>query len=420
MHRLYFLLLAISFCQWSFAKTFLIADRYLDVEKGHYVDSPVIVIEDDRILSMTGDIERRQSSDQVINLAGMTLLPGLVDSHVHIEGNQSLHGYEKLGQSDQAALLSGVSNARDMLTAGITTIRNLGSKTYGDIALRDAIDGGIIDGPRIFAAGPPLGITGGHCDSTLLPREFGLKSPGAADGPWEVVAKVRENIKYGSDVIKFCATGGVMSKGTQVGVQQYTLEEMEILVEEAHRRGKIVAAHAHGTAGIKSAILAGADSIEHASFIDSEGIRLAKQNGTYLSMDIYVTEYILGRGAEAGILEENLAKEWTVGKIQRENFRKAVVAGVKMVMGTDAGIYPHRESPRQLSRMVQFGMTPIQALQSATINAATLLKEQENFGSLRSGKYADIIAVRGDPLADVRLLEDVSFVMKAGTIYKTP
>ena len=420
MHRLYFLLLAISFCQWSFAKTFLIADRYLDVEKGHYVDSPVIVIEDDRILSMTGDIERRQSSDQVINLAGMTLLPGLVDSHVHIEGNQSLHGYEKLGQSDQAALLSGVSNARDMLTAGITTIRNLGSKTYGDIALRDAIDGGIIDGPRIFAAGPPLGITGGHCDSTLLPREFGLKSPGAADGPWEVVAKVRENIKYGSDVIKFCATGGVMSKGTQVGVQQYTLEEMEILVEEAHRRGKIVAAHAHGTAGIKSAILAGADSIEHASFIDSEGIRLAKQNGTYLSMDIYVTEYILGRGAEAGILEENLAKERTVGKIQRENFRKAVVAGVKMVMGTDAGIYPHRESPRQLSRMVQFGMTPIQALQSATINAATLLKEQENFGSLRSGKYADIIAVRGDPLADVRLLEDVSFVMKAGTIYKTP
>ena len=420
MHRIYFLLLAISFCQWSFAKTFLIADRYLHVEKGHYVDSPVIVIENERILSMTGDIERRQNSDQVINLAGMTLLPGLVDSHVHIEGNQSLHGFEKLGQSDQAALLSGVSNARDMLTAGITTIRNLGSKTYGDIALRDAINDGIIDGPRIFAAGPPLGITGGHCDSTLLPREFGLKSPGAADGPWEVVAKVRENIKYGSDVIKFCATGGVMSKGTEVGVQQYTLEEMEILVEEAHRRGKIVAAHAHGTAGIKSAILAGADSIEHASFIDSEGIGLAKQNGTYLSMDIYVTEYILGRGAEAGILEENLAKERTVGKIQRENFRKAVVAGVKMVMGTDAGIYPHRESPRQLSRMVQFGMTPIQALQAATINAATLLKQQENFGSLRSGKYADIIAVRGDPLTDVSLLEDVSFVMKAGTIYKTP
>jgi imidazolonepropionase-like amidohydrolase len=420
MHRIYFLLLAISFCQWSFAKTFLIADRYLDVEKGHYVDSPVIVIEDDRILSMTGDIERRQNSDQVINLARMTLLPGLVDSHVHIEGNQSLHGFEKLGQSDQAALLSGVSNARDMLTAGITTIRNLGSKTYGNIALRDAINDGIIDGPRIFAAGPPLGITGGHCDSTLLPREFGLKSPGAADGPWEVAAKVRENIKYGSDVIKFCATGGVMSKGTEVGVQQYTPEEMEILVQEAHRRGKIVAAHAHGTAGIKSAILAGADSIEHASFIDPEGIRLAKRNGTYLSMDIYVTEYILGRGAQAGILEENLAKERTVGKIQRENFRKAVAAGVKMVMGTDAGIYPHRESPRQFSRMVQFGMTPIQALQSATINAATLLKEQENFGSLRSGKYADIIAVRGDPLTDVSLLEDVSFVMKAGTIYKTP
>lgn len=420
MYRIFFPIVALAFSPWSFAKTFLIADRYLDVEKGHYVDSPVIVIEDDRILSMTGDIERRQNSDQVINLAGMTLLPGLVDSHVHIEGNQSLHGFEKLGQSDQAALLSGVSNARDMLTAGITTIRNLGSRTYGDIALRDAINDGIIDGPRIFAAGPPLGITGGHCDSTLLPREFGLKSPGVADGPWEVTTKVRENIKYGSDVIKFCATAGVMSKGTEVGAQQYTQEEMRTLVEEAHRRGKIVAAHAHGTAGIKSAILAGADSIEHASFIDDEGIMLAKQLGTYLSMDIYVTEYILGRGAQAGILEENLAKERTVGKIQRDNFRKAVAADVKMVMGTDAGIYPHRESPRQLSRMVQFGMTSIQALQSATINAATLLKQQENFGSLRIGKYADIIAVIGDPLADVSLLEDVSFVMKAGTIYKAP
>ena len=195
---------------------------------------------------------------------------------------------------------------------------------------------------------------------------------------------------------------------------------MRTLVEEAHRRGKIVAADAHGTPGIKSAILGGADSIEHASFIDSEGIMLAKQMGTYLSMNIYVTEYILDRGTQAGIPQENLAKERSFGKNQRNDFRKAVVAGVNMVTGTDAGIHPHRESPRQLSRMVQFGMTPIEALQSATINAATLLKEQENFGSLGNGKYADIIAVRGQPLTDVSLVEDVIFVMKAGTIYKRP
>jgi imidazolonepropionase-like amidohydrolase len=420
MSRIYFLVLALSIPLISFAKTFLIADRYLDVESGQYIESPVMVIEGNRILSTTGDTESRQDGDSIVNLAGMTLLPGLVDSHVHIVGNQELHGYAKLGQSEDAALLSGVKNAEDMLMAGVTTIRNLGSSTYGDIALRDAINAGIIDGPRIFAAGPSLGITGGHCDSTLLPREYGVKSPGAADGPWEVAAKVRENIKYGSDVIKFCATGGVMSKGDKVAVQQYTLEEMKILVAESHRRGRIVAAHAHGTQGIKSAIIAGVDSIEHPRYIYDEGIRHAKTNDTYLSMDIYVTEYILGRGAEAGILEENLAKERTVGKIQRENFRKAVEAGVNMVMGTDAGIYPHRESPRQLSRMVKFGMTPIQALQAATINGAMLLKEQENFGSLQSGKYADIIAVKGDPLTNVSLLEDVSFVMKAGTIYKAP
>lgn len=420
MCRIYFLALALSISQVSFSKTFLTADRYLDVESGQYIESPVFVIEEGRILTSTGDIKSRQDSDSVVNLDGMTLLPGLVDSHVHIVGNQELHGYAKLGESEDAALLSGVKNAEEMLTAGVTTIRNLGSSTYGDIALRDAIDKNIIIGPRIFAAGPALGITGGHCDSNLLPREYGRKNSGVADGPWEVAAKVRENIKYGSDVIKFCATGGVMSKGTNVGVQQYTLEEMKILVQEAHRRGRTVAAHAHGTEGIRSAILAGVDSVEHASFIDKEGIRLAKRNGTYLSMDIYVTEYILGRGAEAGILEENLAKERTVGKIQRENFRKAVDAGVKMVMGTDAGIYPHRESPRQLSRMVQFGMTPIQAIRAATINAATLLREQENFGTLNDGKYADIIAVKGDPLTNVSLLEDVSFVMKAGTIYKAP
>lgn len=402
------------------AKTFLVADAYLDVTTGERFQNRVIVIDEQRIVSTNGDLDDSSDTDEVIQLPGMTLLPGLIDMHVHITSNPDLHGYRKLKQSDQRALLRAVRNADEMLQAGVTTIRNLGSSMYGDIALRDAINEGDVVGPRIFAAGPSLGITGGHCDSNLLPREYGIKRAGVADGPWEIVAKVRENIKYGSDVIKFCATGGVMSKGTSVGIQQYSLEEMQALVTEAHRRGKKVAAHAHGAEGIKSAIIAGVDSVEHASFIDDEGIALALENGTYLSMDIYVTEYILGTGAEQGILEESLAKERTVGKTQRENFRKAVEAGVKMVMGTDAGIFPHGQSPQQLSRMVTFGMTPIEALQAATINAADLLGEAANLGSITTGKYADIIAVSGNPLDDVQSLSQVKFVMKAGTVYKAP
>lgn len=400
------------------AKTFITADHALDVTSGKLARNPVIVINGSQIETLQGNLADASETDKVVRLDGMTLVPGLFDMHVHITSDPSLQGYNRLRQSDLRAVLKGASNARDMLMAGVTTIRNLGANSYGDIALRDAIREGDVIGPRIFAAGPSLGITGGHCDSNLLPRRFQHSNAAVADGPWEVAKKVRENIKYGSDVIKFCATGGVMSKGTSVGIQQYTLEEMQAIVKESHRRERTVAAHAHGTDGIKAAIIAGVDSVEHASFIDDEGIALAKKNGTYLSMDIYVTEYILGRGAAMGILEESLAKERTVGKIQRENFRRAVNAGVKMVMGTDAGIYPHGESPRQLSRMVEFGMTPLQALQAATINAATLLGQQDQLGSLAESKAADIIAVAGNPLDNIALLEDVRFVMKAGHIYK--
>ena len=234
MNRLFLLCVICTAAQLTSAATYLTADRYLDVEKGRYVENPVIVIDEGRIISVTGNTDERTEDDKLITLPGVTLMPGMIDSHVHITGNQELHGYARLVESDSSALLSGVKNSKEMLAAGITTIRNLGAGNFNDVALRDAINSGTIEGPRIYAAGSALGITGGHCDANLLPREYGVVADGVADGPWEVTTRVRENIKYGVDLIKFCATGGVMSKGTKVGVQQYTLEEMSAIVREAH------------------------------------------------------------------------------------------------------------------------------------------------------------------------------------------
>lgn len=250
----------------------------------------------------------------------------------------------------------------------------------------------------------------------LLTHEHAVTSQGVADGPWAVRAKVRENIKYGADVIKFCATGGVLSKGTKVGAQQYSQEEMTAIVDEAHLRGLTVAAHAHGTDGIKSAIKAGVNSVEHVSFVDDEAIQLALEKGTYFSMDIYNTEYILSEGKKAGILEESLNKERKVGSRQRASFAKAVKAGVNMVFASDAGVYPHGDNGHQFSRMVKFGMTELQALQAATINAATLLKQQNSLGSLDAGKFADVIAVKGNPLENISTMEQVDLVIKDGKV----
>jgi len=389
----------------------------VDVANGKLINQPVITVESGRIVNIQigGSVD---PAGNVVDLRGLTLLPGMIDMHAHLTASSSEHGYKRLASSQTRSALRGVKHARDTLMAGVTSVRNLGAGGFIDVALRDTINAGEIDGPRMFVSGPSLGITGGHCDNNLLPVDFQVSSDGVADGPWEVAKKVRRNIKYGADLIKICATGGVLSKCTKVGVQQYSLEEMKMVVTEAHRR-VIVAAHAHGTEGVYAAIEAGVDSVEHASFIDDAGIKLAKKNGTYLSMDIYVTEFILGEGAKAGILEESLAKERKTGALQRENFRKAVKAGVKMVMGTDAGVYPHGDNLKQLSRMVQFGMTPLQALQAASINAATLLKKENDIGSLKVGAYADIIAVRGNPLDDIALLEQVAFVMKDGKVVKS-
>lgn len=396
----------------GYAQTVLVADAMLDVESGTLKSNPRVVIEGERVASIT--FEGPIPSGDLIDLTGHTLLPGLIDMHAHLTASHEEHGYKRLANSQTRSALRGVKHAKATLLAGVTSVRNLGASGFTDVALRDAIADGDLIGPRMFVSGPSLGITGGHCDNNLLPYEFDAKSDGVADGPWEAAKAVRRNIKYGADVIKVCATGGVLSKGTKVGVQQYSLEEMQKIVEEAHRRGKTVAAHAHGTEGVYAAIQAGVDSVEHASFIDDKGIALAKKMGTHLSMDIYVTEYILNEGEKAGILEESLEKERKTGGVQRENFAKAVSAGVNMVMGTDAGVYPHGDNLKQLSRMVEFGMSPIEALQAASINASKLLRQESNIGVLKISAYADIIAVKGNPLEDISLLENVRFVMKSG------
>ncbi|MED5325672.1 MAG: amidohydrolase family protein [Pseudomonadota bacterium] len=403
-----------------FAETTVItADRMIDVANGRVVKQAAVIVTDN-IITASGRLKDLTVPNEAtrIDLGNATLMPGLMDMHVHLTSDATRHGYKRLEVSLPRAAITGVKHAKTTLDAGFTTVRNVGAPGFADVALRDAINAGDVVGPRMFVAGPSLGVTGGHCDSNLLPYEYDNYSEGVADGPWEVRKKVRRNIKYGATVIKFCATGGVLSKGTKVGAQQYTFEEMKALIDEAHLRGLTVATHAHGTNGIKAAIKAGVDSVEHVSLLDDEAIDLAKKNGTYFSMDIYVTEYILGEGEKAGILEESLNKERIVGKTQRENFEKAVKAGVNMVFGSDAGVYPHGDNPKQFARMVKFGMTPIQAIQAATINPARLLKQEATLGSLEKGKLADIVAVPGNPLDDMSLMEKVGFVMKDGQIVK--
>lgn len=415
--RLAILLLCLPGCAASAQVTAgsVHCDRLLDVRTGRVLLNQLVAFDSTGMITSVGPAG---AAAPTVDLPNATCLPGLIDVHTHITGDATMHGYRALGISIPRETTIGVKNARITLRAGFTTIRSVGAEGFTDVAVRDAINAGDIEGPRMMVSGPALGITGGHCDENLLPFEYHRTGAGVADGPWAARQKVREVIKYGADVIKICASGGVLSKGDQAAATQYTLEEMQAIAAEAHKLGRKVAAHAHGAESIRDAIRAGIDSIEHSSLIDDEGIRLAKEHGTYLVFDIYNDDYILAMGEKAGMLPESIEKEKQIGRLQRENFRKAFQAGAKMAFGTDAGVYPHGENARQFAKMVEWGMKPLDAIQAATIHAADLLGWSDKVGTLEKGRYADLIAVDGDPLADVKVLENVRFVMKGGAVVR--
>jgi imidazolonepropionase-like amidohydrolase len=420
VHRLLpALLLAAASTTALAADTLLSAARMLDVKTGNFIADPVLLLRDGRIAAMGSAAKPPAASADAkqIRLDGMTILPGLIDMHVHLDSDPTYGGYTGLQFSDRFWSVISVPNAAVTLDAGFTTVRNTGSRFWDDIGLRQAIDAGKVPGPRIVTAAWSFGSTGGHCDENMFPPSMDQKWPYNSDNPDQARHTVRELRKYGAQVIKICATGGVFSSNTGVGQQQMSEEELRAVAEEAHMQGLRVAAHAHGATGIKAAIRAGIDTIEHASLIDDEGIALAKKHGTYLSMDIFNSEYTQSEGRKNGVLEENMRKDLEVAEAQRENFRKAHEAGVKVVFGTDSGVSPHGLNGKQFAWMVRYGMTPVEAIQAATIVAAEALGRND-VGVLEAGRFADIVAVQGDPAADVTLLEAIPVVIKGGEVVK--
>ncbi len=394
------------------------ADHMIDVIAGKTIDYPAVTIVDGRIIGIADARTIRFGSDvRHIDLPGQTILPGLIDMHVHLNGEATIRGYKRLDYTDSFWQAVGVSNARKMLEAGFTTVRNVGSANYEDVGLKQAVEAGVIIGPRIVPATYAIGATGGHCDSTEgLPPSYGnIPEPSVADSPDGYRLLVRKLRKYGAQVIKICATGGVLSKSDAAGAQQMTLDEIKAVTAEAHMLGMRVAAHAHGTTGINDSLRAGVDTIEHASLADAESFRLAKANGSWFSMDIYDDDYILSEGAKNGVFEESLEKERKIGLKQRQTFRAAYNAGVKMVFGTDnGGVFPAGQNALQFAKMVEWGMPAIEAIRAATRNAAQALDRTGDVGAIEAGRFGDIVAVTGDPLADIRLLEHPSAVIKGG------
>ncbi len=394
------------------------AERMVDVLAGRTVVRPQITITDGRITAVSSQDTPAAPGARHIDLPGMTLLPGLIDMHVHLTLDPRFSGYRELEFTDNFWTVVGVANAKRTLEAGFTTVRNVGSRNYDDVALKQGIEQGYVPGPRIVPATYAIGATGGHCDSTEFPPSIKTSTTAIADGPEELRAMVRKLRKYGAEVIKFCGTGGVLSKTDAAGAQQYSLEEMKAIVDEAHMLGLKVAVHAHGTSGIKDAIRAGVDTIEHASLADEEAFALAKQRSTYFDMDIYDDDYIIAEGEKNGTFKESLEKERVIGRKQRETFRAAQKAGVRMIFGTDGGVYPNGNNAKQFVTMVSWGMTPMQAIQAATVTAAEALGQPHDVGAIAVGRYGDLIAVSGDPLADVAALQSVAFVMKGGEVVK--
>jgi len=393
------------------------AGRVLDVKTGTVLTNQSIVVEGDKIVSV-GASAKAVTGAETIDLPNAMVLPGLIDVHTHLTFDPKNLGYESVGISVPREALVGARNARVTLQAGFTTVRNVGASGYSDIALRDAIDAGDVPGPRILASGPALGITGGHCDNNLLAPEYHYVELGVADGVDAVRHRVRENIKYGADVIKICATGGVMSKGDDPNASQYTREEMKAIVEEAHRLGRKVAAHAHGAEGVSWASEAGVDSIEHGHLMDDNSIATLKKNGTYIVPTLYLMDWNRENLGKRNAPDFIVRKMQSVSAVGQNNLKKAFAAGVKVAFGTDAAVYPHGLNAHEFAVYVRLGMTPLQAIQTSTINAADLLGWSSKVGTLETGKWADLIAVDGDPLKDVTTLEQVKFVMKGGDVVK--
>ena len=393
------------------------AGKMFDAKAGKMLESQVILVHDDQIQQVGSNLPIPQGA-KVIDLSKATVMPGFIDAHVHLTMAAGHSGPAGLTVSVPRSALIGARNARVTLMAGFTTVRNLGAEGFSDVALRDAINDGDVIGPRMQVSGPMISITGGHGDNSILPFEYHATGDGVADGPDEVRHRVRENIKYGADVIKFAASGGTMSKGDNPLLEAYSPEEMQILISEAHRQGRKVATHAHSALAIKDAVRAGVDSVEHGIFLDDEGIALMKQHGTYLVPTAFPLFWYMDNMASMHLPKYTEDKIKVILPIGKASMSNAFKQGVKVALGTDAGVYPHGLNGGEFWAMVKLGLTPTQALQAGTVNAADLMGWTDQVGSIEPGKFADIVAVNGDPTADISILEHVDFVMKGGVVYK--